>query len=216
MGAEDFAGVQTTIDGILRVVRHMSVLSPEAREKLVMKFGISEGAIADRLRTYGSKLNPKLNDPEKIIDGMLQIAKQVVEIGTTIPWLRFTTGKLRAWIPHTFTAEEKALFGLAPDEPVGTLSLIPITPELRSKITKELRGHTDVMDRMLVNVAKVPPPPSDQMILILRKENESTLPEVRGIYTGIIAPALPNPIEQGPEELHYNIAWWEQHVFVGG
>ena len=109
----------------------------------------------------------------------------------------------------------KAELGLLPGEMLGTGSVIPITPELASRVSKERRGKGEVRDQIVVNVINsMAPPETDQLIIAIKRPKSTGRIEFYSTYTGIDSANLPRPLEQNPDELAYNQAWWEAHAFV--
>lgn len=208
---------------VLHITRHLAVLSPEAKNSLC-QFSISgsgnERPVDDAhlqmlLDSAGSKFHRAIDNPSTLIEFCREKAIQAVIAQADIPWVRLETGALRATLQIPITVEDKARFGIPPEDSFGTASVVEITPELEASVEKEIRGKGDTADNITVNVIRgMSEPPSDNLIIVIQKDTEKEPARLYTAYTGIPAPALPRPGAQSPEQLSYNSEWWDRHAFI--
>ncbi|MFA5107002.1 MAG: hypothetical protein WC497_01600 [Patescibacteria group bacterium] len=215
--------IASRTDLLLHLTRHLASLSPEAKQRLCelrVRVGqemrpVDDAYLAKQTETAGSKFHPAVDDPYKLIDFCVEKLRQMVSDESEIPWVRLETGEWRATLQIPITPEDKAEFGIPSGESFGTASVVEITPELQARVEKEARGKGEAVDGITVNVIRgMPEPPSDNLIVVIRKRNEGEPAQLYTAYTGVPAPALPRPDKQSPEELSYNSEWWEKHAFI--
>jgi hypothetical protein len=220
---KDLETLRVSTGSLLHVTRHLTGMSPEARQRLVGKSHVDGGQerviddefIDAQLASTGSKFNEKITDPQLMIDFCLRRYKEAIEAGDAGEWLkRSETGMVDTGIFIDVTPEQKVELGLGPEDHLGTSSVIEITPEVADKVRREIRGKGEVHDHIEVNVVGGTPPVTDQMVIVLRRHLDSDVPEFFSAYSGILTPNMPRPDRQAGEELAHNKAWWDSHAFV--
>lgn len=221
---KDIESIETPTESILHVARHLKRLSSEIKEKLIGKktsdgekeIIIDESYLERQLKSTGSKFNEKLGNPEALIGFAKNILREKVEKSEEIPWFNNAkTGEKRSDLEIKITDDQKKILGLDPEDKLGTLSVIEITPEIEDKIKKEQRGKGELKDQIIVNtIENITPPETDNLIISIKTPPRQEKPVFYTMYTGILAPSLPRKEEQIEEEFEYNKKWWDKHAFV--
>ena len=210
-------------EAILHVTRHLNELTSDARLKLVGKqiedegttIMIDEEFINKQLESAGSKFNNKISDPEIIIAICRDMIFEAID-SNNIAWMKNSqTGEMTARFQIEMEDKHKEMLGLNSEEMLGTASVIGITSEIQGQVERELRGKGEVKDQIEINVIRnIPVPETDNLIVVIKKEDELSEPYFYTTYTGVLAPSLPRPEEQSSDELEYNRDWWDGHAFI--
>ncbi|MFA6392217.1 MAG: hypothetical protein WCW66_05760 [Patescibacteria group bacterium] len=220
---EELKQLEIKIENIMHIVRHFTGLSVESRSKLVgqeLQNGEQRQIIDDtfvnaQLESTGSKFNDKLQDPDQIIQLCKDLIIHSVQSGKDVAWVKETGGDFSAKLQVDVSAEMKKQIGLSVDDKLGTASVIPITPEIEEKVSKQQRGKGEAKDLVQINVIEnIPTPQTDTLIIEIKKREENSAPYLYTAYTGTLAPSLPRPETQSAEELEYNQTWWNRHAFI--
>lgn len=222
---DDLKRAEVPLKTDLHIIRHLVAVSSEVRmrmngARLIEEDGedrsIDDAFLDAELATAGSKFNAVIRDPETVVQFARACAMARVEAGEAFFWIEHPKTKQQfARMAFSITEAEKMSLGISHGESLGTLSVIPLTPDLVSRVRKELRGGGEERDRIEVNMIEgVRPPLTDKLVLVLVRLSPDAPVEMYTIYTGILAPYLPRRGEQTDEEFTYNQAWWNEHVFV--
>ncbi|HEX9503350.1 MAG TPA: hypothetical protein VF974_03455 [Patescibacteria group bacterium] len=192
----------------VHIIRHMVALSSEVLNK-IHALGISNSEIAELMKTPGSKFNEKINDPWKLTDAIESLINH-----DALVWEK-ENGKLRAKQESLASNETKKALGLSEKDPLGYSYVVKITQELKDKVKQQIRGSSDIGDKVLINVIEgVEPKPIDTLVVHLVKENNSIF--IESLYPGFDTPALPNESEQTVEEYSKNKEFWDNYAFIRG
>jgi hypothetical protein len=220
---EELEKLEIHTENIMHLVRHLIGLSDDARSQLVgqeLQDGeqsqtVDEAFINAQLESTGSKFNDKLQDPDQIIQLCKDIIIHSVQSGKDVAWVKESGGDFSAKFQVEIPTEMKKQVGLSTDDKLGAASVIPITPEIESKVSKQQRGKGEVKDLVKINVVEgIPTPQTDTLIIEIKKHEENGAPYLYTAYTGMLAPSLPRPETQSAEELAYNQEWWDWHAFI--
>jgi hypothetical protein len=224
VAASELSAVEVPSKTLLHITRHLSTLAPEARARLrgLQVFeGEGAGEVDDEfidaeLASTGSKFHRKIDQPETISTFAIEQVLAAVQAGESVVWVRHPhTKEQEAIFSIEVTPQQKALLGLARDDRLGTLSLIPITPEIADNVHKEQRGTGEERDQIEINVVEgMTVPQTDQLIVSLMRSGTNDPVWLHTTFTGIHAPALPREHEQTLEEFDYNREWWDRHAFI--
>ncbi|MBU1951585.1 hypothetical protein KJ733_01580 [Patescibacteria group bacterium] len=210
-------------EAVLHVTRHLTELSGEVRERLIGTQIDDEGKtvivdkefISVQLESAGSKFNDKISDPEILIAVCREMMIEEVNAGQ-VSWIENSaTGEMTAKFQAEPGDKYKEMLGLGSEEKLGTTSVVEITPNIQGQVEREPRGKGETKDQIEVNVVRgIPAPKTDNLIIVIKKQSKDSEPYFYTAYTGILAPSLPRPEKQSPDELKYNQEWWEKHAFV--
>lgn len=209
----------------LHIIRHLARIAPHVRARFVgarlieedgEERSIDDAFLDAELTAAGSKFHPVIVDSETIIQFARSRAVESIGGGEMVYWIEHPkTKQQRARMALVATSGDKRALGIPEGETLGTLSVVPITPELAPRVRRELRGTGEERDRMEVNVIRgMEPPPTDELVLELVRLSPDAPVEIYTAYSGILAPHLPRRSEQTAAEFAYNQAWWDKHVFV--
>lgn len=213
IAVEDAERVVCTPQGALHIARHFRRLSDSARAFLRGEH-VDDTFLNDQLKSYGSKFHPALDDPRRVIELAHRLLRSTAQ-SKNLRWIARPDGGRMFRKSFFVSAQEKEQLGMPPGEALGTCGIIKLTPTLYEQLRKELRGARELADRVTVNVVKdVKQSPQDDLVVGLRWRPEASAPEFVTIFTGIVAPDLPWPENQSPEEEAYNRAWWNDHAFI--
>ncbi|MFA6132329.1 MAG: hypothetical protein WC702_04725 [Patescibacteria group bacterium] len=219
----DLESIKITTESLIHIARHLVSLSREAQSRLIGQDfldgsehrTIDDDFLASQLATAGSKFNPTINNPEKIVSFCLEKIKTILATGQIPFWIKDPiTGNMSVDFRVVVTPEDKDNFGIPVAEKLGTASLVKITPEIADRVSEEWRGAGQAVDRIKVNVVSgVEVPMTDNLIITVKKRPDRP-PVLYTAFTGIATALPPRPSEQSAEALEYNKKWWSDYAFI--
>ncbi|OGI69698.1 hypothetical protein A2824_03210 [Candidatus Nomurabacteria bacterium RIFCSPHIGHO2_01_FULL_42_16] len=226
LSKNEIYSVDLPLDSELHILRHLSSLEKEFRQKLIgqkminpytgQETIINEEYIDSQISTAGGKFNQeqkRLNSPEKIKEIVIQGAEKIIE-SKDIQWFRKGKQK-RCIFSVTFTPELKQNFELDPNIPIGFSNLVKITKELENLTYQKQRGEKEEADQQATKFIQLENPPATETITaVFAWFDNRDNPQLFAVHPGIITPPFPNAKFQSAEELEYNKKFWDQHAFV--